>query len=105
MATVKLLTIEMMPHGCNEVIGLISASCCISKSVISDFVANIKNWSIGGELDSYTQLIENSSEVVCERIKNKADQIGAKAVIGIRFSTTQVTEGAVELIIYGTAVR
>ncbi len=102
--TCRLLTVEMMPADCHQALGLVTATCCISKSFIGDFAANVKNWSIGGELPGYTALIDQSLQVTRERLAANAEAMGAKAVIGVRISTTQVSQGAVELIVYGTAV-
>ncbi len=99
-----MLTVEMMPTDCHQALGLVTASCCISKSFIGDFAANVKNWSIGGELHGYRALMDQSLEVIKARLAENAEAMGAKAVIGVRISTTQVSQGAVELIIYGTAV-
>ena len=100
----RMLTVEMMPADCQQALGLVTASCCISKSLVGDMAANVKNWSIGGELPGYTALMDQSLEVVRDRLAEQAQAMGAKAVIGVRFSSTQVSQGAVELIIYGTAV-
>ncbi len=101
---IKLLTIESMPGNCNKVLGLVSASCCVSKSLVGDMASNVKNWTVGGELTQYTELIDSTVETVQGRLAEKAEKMGASAVIGIRMSTTQVSEGAAEIIMYGTAV-
>ena len=101
---IKLLTIESMPANCSKVLGLVSSSCCVSKSLVGDVASNIKNWTVGGELTQYTELIDSTVEIVQDRLAQKAEKMGADAVIGIRMSTTQVSEGAAEIIIYGTAV-
>lgn len=100
----RLLTVEMMPADCQQALGLVTATCCISKSLVGDLVANVKNWSVGGELPGYTALMDQSLEVIRARLAEKAQAMGAKAVIGVRLNTTQVSQGAVELIMYGTAV-
>ncbi|MBF0218574.1 MAG: heavy metal-binding domain-containing protein [Gammaproteobacteria bacterium] len=102
---VKLLSIEALPGDCSEVIGLVTVSYCVSRWVGGDVVANFKNWTVGGELKNYTQLIDKALEEVSQRLCAKAEALGAKAVIGVRFGTTQVAHGAAELIGYGTAVR
>jgi uncharacterized protein YbjQ (UPF0145 family) len=89
-----LLTIEAMPSDCQKIIGMVNASCCLSKSLIGDVAANMKNWTVGGELDMYSQLIDNATEIVKERLIEVSKQKKAKAVIGVIMSTTQVIEGA-----------
>ncbi|QEP41935.1 hypothetical protein D5085_01510 [Ectothiorhodospiraceae bacterium BW-2] len=104
-STVRVLSIESMPIDCQEVLGLVAVSFCYSRSLVGDMLANIKNWTVGGELTGYTTLVDEAMEAAERKLIDKAEQMGAKAVIGIRFSTTQVTHGAAELILYGTAVR
>lgn len=103
--SVPILTIETLPADCSEIVGLVYVSCCLSKSAVGDMVANVKNWTVGGHLDTYNQLIEHALDIVEERMQAKAEACEARAVIGFRLSTSHVTEGAVELIGYGTAVR
>lgn len=78
---------------------------CLSKSLVGDMTANVKNWTTGGELRGYSDMLEQAGQMVLRRMAEKAAALGADAVIGMRLVTSDVAEGAAELIGYGTAVR
>ena len=67
------------------------------------FMAGLKN-IVGGELTAYTELLEESRQEAMNRMISKAQSIGANAVVGIRFSTSNIAQGASELFVYGSAV-
>jgi len=67
-----------------------------------DIAASIKNL-VGGELKGYTELLTESRRQAVERMLAQAQQLGANAVLNVRFSTSAVTAGAAELYAYGTA--
>jgi len=67
-------------------------------------MAGLKNL-VGGELKGYTQLLHESRQQALERMIEQARQLGANAVVNVRFSTSSVAQGAAELYAYGTAVR
>ncbi|OFD34110.1 hypothetical protein A1D06_14535, partial [Acinetobacter baumannii] len=68
-----------------------------------DLMASLKN-IVGGELTGYTELLEESRQGAMQRMIAKAQQLGANAIVGIRFSTSNIAQGASELFVYGTAV-
>ncbi|MGU3313044.1 YbjQ family protein [Acinetobacter sp. M5A5_2a] len=74
-----------------------------SKHVGRDLMASLKN-IVGGELTGYTELLEESRQEAMNRMIAKAQQLGANAIVGIRFSTSNIAQGASELFVYGTAV-
>ena len=102
---ILIATTEGIPGAEIELVGPVIAACCLSKSVIGDFLANTKNWSIGGELKGYGQLLESSARRVHEEIAVRAREMNADSVVGFRFVTSSVSTGAAELIGYGTAAR
>lgn len=87
-----------------EHFGLVSGSTIRAKHMGKDIMAGLKN-IVGGELKGYTQLLQESREQAVERMKEQATQLGANAIINVRFSTSSVAAGAAELYAYGTAVR
>ncbi len=89
----------------HDVLGLVCATVVHSKSLVGDVTANLKNWTVGGELPGYSRLIQDATDLVIDRLKTQALAKGADGIIGFRLCTTQVSEGAAELIAYGTAVR
>ena len=78
---------------------------CFSKSLLGDVAANVKNWTTGGELRGYSDLLEKTGHMILQRIAEQAEALEADAVTGMRLVTSNVAEGAAELIGYGTAVR
>ena len=67
-------------------------------------MAGFKN-IIGGELKGYTELLQESRQEAVDRMKHQANELGANAVINIRFATSSIAQGAAELFAYGTAVK
>ena len=84
--------------------GLVSGSTVRAKHIGKDIMASFKN-IIGGELKGYTELLQESRNQATERMIQQAQQLGANAIINVRFATSSVAQGAAELYVYGTAVR
>jgi len=84
-------------------LGLVQGSTVRAKHVGRDIMAGLKN-IVGGELKGYTELLSDAREEATRRMCEEAKQMGATAVVNIRFSTSSVTAGASELYAYGTAV-
>ena len=87
-----------------EHFGLVSGSTIRAKHVGRDLMAGLKNL-VGGELKGYTQLLNESRQQAIDRMIEQARQLGANAIVNVRFSTSSVAQGAAELYVYGTAVR
>ena len=87
-----------------EHFGLVSGSTIRAKHVGRDIMASLKNL-IGGELKGYTQLLKESRRQAMDRMVAQAKELGANAIVNVRFSTSSVAQGAAELYAYGTAVR
>jgi uncharacterized protein YbjQ (UPF0145 family) len=83
--------------------GIVSGNTVRAKHAGRDIMASMKN-IVGGELKGYTELLQESREEALKRMQAQASQLGANAVINIRFSTSSVAAGASELYVYGTAV-
>ncbi|WP_136805883.1 YbjQ family protein [Desulfosediminicola flagellatus] len=87
-----------------EHMGIVQGSTVRAKHLGRDFMASLKNL-VGGELKGYTELLQDSREEAMQRMSEQASQMGANAVVNIRFATSSVAQGAAELFVYGTAVR
>jgi uncharacterized protein YbjQ (UPF0145 family) len=83
--------------------GIVSGSTVRAKHVGRDIMAGLKNM-VGGELRGYTELLEESRAQAIERMQAQARQMGANAIVNVRFSTSSVAVGAAEIYVYGTAV-
>ncbi len=83
--------------------GLVQGNTVRAKHAGRDIAASFKNL-IGGELKGYTELLTESRRQATERMMAQAQQLGANAIVNVRFTTSAVTAGAAELYAYGTAV-
>ncbi|MEM8872822.1 MAG: YbjQ family protein [Planctomycetota bacterium] len=83
--------------------GLVQGNTVRAKHLGRDIAASLKNLA-GGELRGYTELLVEARREAIERLLMQAQQLGANAVVNVRFSTSAVTSGAAELYAYGTAV-
>lgn len=83
--------------------GLVSGSTVRAKHVGRDFMASLKN-IVGGELKGYTELLNDSRDQATQRMVQQAQELGANAVVNVRYSTSSVAQGASEIYVYGTAV-
>lgn len=86
-----------------KLFGLVSGSTVRAKHVGRDIMASVKN-IFGGELKGYTELLAESREESIKRMIAQATDLGANAIVNVRFSTSSVAAGAAELYVYGTAV-
>ena len=99
-----LSNLENMPgHQIVRQLDVVYGSTVRSKHVGRDLMAGLKN-IVGGELKGYTELLEESRQEALQRMIDKAQALGANAIVGIRFSTSNIAQGASELFVYGTAV-
>ncbi len=83
--------------------GLVCGSTVRSKNAFKDIGTGIKSM-FGGELKSYTQLMDETRQEALNRMREQAQQMGANAVVNLRFATSDVAQGAAEIYVYGTAV-
>ena len=100
----KLYSIENIPGSVVEPLGIVNGSTIQSKNFISDFGQSIKS-IVGGELKSYTAMMEKARSKATDRMIEQARQLGADAIIGVRYTTSAIAAEAAEVLAYGTAVR
>lgn len=99
-----LSSLEVVPgRRVTKHLGLVQGSTVRAKHVGKDLFAGLKN-IIGGELKAYTELLQESREEAVGRMVKQAEATGANAVLNIRFATSSITQGAAEILAYGTAV-
>lgn len=100
-----LTNIETVPgRKIVEHFGLVQGSTIRAKHIGRDIMASLKN-IVGGELKGYTQLLMEARQEATDRMVEQAEQLGANAVVNVRYATSSVAQGAAELFAYGTAVR
>jgi uncharacterized protein YbjQ (UPF0145 family) len=84
-------------------LGLVEGNTIRARNIGRDIVAVFKNL-VGGEIEEYTKLLAQSREQALDRMAASAEELGANAVIGVRFSTSYIMQNAAEVLAYGTAV-
>ena len=87
-----------------EYLGIVVGSTVRARNVGSDFFASLKNL-VGGEVVSYSRLLERARDQAYERMIQEAKEKGANGIINFRFQTSQIVQGASEVMAYGTAVK
>ncbi len=87
-----------------KTLGTVRGSTVRARNIGRDIFAGLKN-IVGGEISEYTQLLADAREQALQRMLQDAEQLGANAVVNVRFTTSQVMQGAAEMLAYGTAVK
>ena len=99
-----LLTIEYVPGREIEALGLVKGTVVQSKNFGKDFMAGMKT-IVGGEIKGYTEMLIEARQIATKRMVDEAEALGADAVVGLRYGSASVMQGAAEVIAYGTAVK
>lgn len=86
-----------------KALGLVRGSSVRARHVGKDIGAFFKN-IVGGEMDEYTKLLAEAREQALDRLADEAREMGADAVVALRFCGTEIAAGAAEVLVYGTAV-
>jgi uncharacterized protein YbjQ (UPF0145 family) len=86
-----------------QCLGLVRGNTIRGRHVGKDLLACLRNL-VGGEITEYTKLLGESREQALDRMTEEAKKLGANAIVGVRFSTSEVASHAAEILAYGTAV-
>ncbi|KJS23297.1 MAG: hypothetical protein VR72_01820 [Clostridiaceae bacterium BRH_c20a] len=86
-----------------QVIGLVKGSTIRAKHVGKDILSGLKHL-IGGELTEYEEMLREARQISVGRMVEEAEGKGANAIVNIRFTSASVSQGAAEVLVYGTAV-
>ncbi len=98
-------TTELIPgKDISEILGVVTGNVVQSKHLGRDIMANLKG-IVGGELRGYTELLSEARNLAVERLLSEAKKLGADAVVGVRFTTSAITNGSSEVLAFGTAVK
>ena len=100
----KLISIDNYPGKEYEVLGLVKGTVVQTKNVGRDFMAGMKTL-VGGEIIGYTEMLTEARQIATKRMVDEAEELGADAIIGVRFGSSMVMQGAAEILAYGTAVK
>ena len=87
-----------------ETLGLVKGSTIQSKNIGKDILQGLKT-IIGGELKGYTEMMNEARALATKRMAQEAEQMGADAVVNIRYSSAAIMQNAAEVIAFGTAVK
>lgn len=86
-----------------KTLGIVKGNTVRVRHIGKDLLAFLKN-IVGGEVHEYTKLLAESREQSIDRMIKEAEQLGANAIVDVRFTTSYIMQGAAELLVYGTAV-
>ena len=100
----KLINIDYIPGQEFDVLGLVKGNVVQSKNLGKDIGAGFKTL-VGGELKGYTEMLQEARQIATKRMVDEAESLGADAVIGMRFASSAIMQGAAEVIAYGTAIK
>ena len=87
-----------------EVLGIVRGNTIRARHLGKDILAVLRN-VVGGEITEYTKLMAESREQAIDRMKDRAQELGADAILATRITTSMVMSQASEILVYGTAVR
>ena len=100
-----LTTTDVLPDKeIAETLGMVKGQVVRAKHIGKDIMAGMKNL-VGGEVKSYTDMLSESRKIATDRMIEEAEKLGADAIIGIRYGSSEVMEGTSEMLAYGTAVK
>ena len=100
----KLVSIDHIPGKEIEALGIVKGTIVQSKNIGRDFMAGMKNL-VGGEIVGYTEMLNEARQLATKRMVDEAEAMGADAIVGVRYGSSAVMQGAAEIIAYGTAVK
>lgn len=87
-----------------KTLGIVKGSTIQSRHAGKDIMSGLKTL-VGGELTSYSEMINESRALATKRMVKEAEEMDADGIVCIRYSSTSVIQGAAEVIVYGTAVK
>lgn len=87
-----------------ETLTLVKGSCIQTVHAGKDIMNSLKTL-VGGELTSYTEMMDKARQIATGRMVDEANRLGADAIVCVRYTTSSVMQSAAEVIVFGTAVR
>ena len=87
-----------------EVLGMVNGSTVQTVNALRDLGASFKTL-VGGELKKYNEMMANAREIAINRMTEQAQKLGADAIVAVRYSSSEIMQGAAEIMVYGTAVK
>ena len=87
-----------------ETLSLVKGSTIQSKHIGKDIMQSFKTL-VGGELKAYNDMMNEARALATKRMVAEAEELGADAVVNVRYASSAIMQGAAEVIVYGTAVK
>ena len=87
-----------------EMLGLVKGATIQTKHLGKDITQSFKTL-VGGELSAYTEMMNDARALATKRMVQEAEALGADAIVGVRYGSAAVMQGAAEVFAYGTAVK
>ncbi len=84
-------------------LGLVRGASVRGRHLGKDLVAMLRN-TVGGEIAEYTKILSETREQALDRMVEEAEELGANAIIGTHFTSSEIATSAAEILAYGTAV-
>jgi len=84
-------------------LGLVKGNTIRARHIGRDIMAGLRN-VVGGEITDYTKMMAESREQALDRMTEDAQNLGANAIVGVKFATSMVMQSASEILAYGTAI-
>lgn len=99
-----LVTTDFVPgKTIKKTLGLARGNTIRARNIGRDIMAFLRN-IVGGEIRDYTKMMAESREQAIDRMIEEAEEMGANAIINVRFTTSMIMQSASEILAYGTAV-
>ena len=87
-----------------ETLGIVIGNTIRARHIGKDISAALRS-IVGGEIKEYTGMLAESREQSIHRMKERAEELGADGILGVRFQTSMIIQSTAELLVYGTAVK
>ena len=99
-----ITTTDFVPGREMEALGLVQGTTVQTVNVIKDIGASFKTL-VGGEIKKYNEMMFEARKIATDRMLAEAQALGADAIVGVRYGTSAIMQGAAEILVYGTAVK
>ena len=99
-----LVTTDYVSEKELEMLGIAKGSTIQTVNAVRDIGAGLKTL-VGGELTKYNEMMNNARALATKRMVEEAESMGADAIVGVRYASASVMQGAAEVMAYGTAVK
>ncbi|MBO5535319.1 MAG: YbjQ family protein [Clostridia bacterium] len=99
-----IVTTEHIPGKEMEMLGIVKGSTIQTVNALRDIGAGLRTL-VGGELKKYNEMMDNAREIATQRMIEEARELGADAIVSVRYASSSIMQSAAEIMVYGTAVR